>query len=318
MGSEEVSKAGDPVDNDAAGAASGGGGGGAGAGDGGGAPVAEEKKGGGGGGGGDVVKPSAEGSADKGGEESAAVEAVAPASNGAGANGTHAPEKKTAAAPKPPVRGAAGGEATVQFRSRDEKNRCRLFIGNLASERTSKEEVRSLFEQYGRILDISFHPNYGFVQFDNANSVLAAINNSQGLDIGGKAVDLQCSGATSGGSSDRRPSGPPAPPRDPYSAAASMAAGLTGDRPSLRFHRRLIMAAAAPVVAVANGTPIEEMIRTLDVEIGVLAEAGTVEVLTVTAVVAVGMGSVEAEELAPVEAGQGLVRALSLGQGMAT
>lgn len=51
----------------------------------------------------------------------------------------------------------------------------RLFMGNLATERTSPMEVASMFVKYGNILEVSLKGSYGFVQFDNPTSCLMAI-----------------------------------------------------------------------------------------------------------------------------------------------
>ena len=51
----------------------------------------------------------------------------------------------------------------------------RIFVGNLACERTSEAELRQIFGQYGHVLEISMHSSFGFVQFDNPGSAQAAI-----------------------------------------------------------------------------------------------------------------------------------------------
>ena len=71
----------------------------------------------------------------------------------------------------------ATAESNKRFQSRtqEERNRCRLFIGNLATDKTSKEEVDSIFRRYGNILDVSFYRSFGFVQYDSERAVMDAI-----------------------------------------------------------------------------------------------------------------------------------------------
>lgn len=89
----------------------------------------------------------------------------------------------------------------------------RLFVGNLASEKTSKwvsrrlpplkvgfcfgpytfscfstiyrEELARIFAQYGDILEVSTKESYGFIQYDNAESVLDAIRQENGRVVAG-------------------------------------------------------------------------------------------------------------------------------------
>ncbi|KAJ3088102.1 hypothetical protein HK102_009590 [Quaeritorhiza haematococci] len=61
----------------------------------------------------------------------------------------------------------------------------RLFLGNLASERTDKGEVASIFAQYGNIVEILFKGSYGFIQYDNPTSCREAIRCEQGRVLGG-------------------------------------------------------------------------------------------------------------------------------------
>jgi len=51
----------------------------------------------------------------------------------------------------------------------------RIFIGNLATERLSRPQLLQLFGKYGRFLEVSMHTSFGFVQYDNPDSALAAI-----------------------------------------------------------------------------------------------------------------------------------------------
>lgn len=66
----------------------------------------------------------------------------------------------------------------------------RIFLGNLPSERTSKEELYEVFGKYGKIEDIVLRRSFGFIQFDSADAAKAAITNENGRVIGGMRVDI--------------------------------------------------------------------------------------------------------------------------------
>lgn len=71
----------------------------------------------------------------------------------------------------------------------------RLFIGNLATEKTSKEELASIFVKYGNILEISLKSSYGFIQFDTSSALEMAIQNENGRLVGGLRLgksSLEC------------------------------------------------------------------------------------------------------------------------------
>ncbi|KAJ1565012.1 hypothetical protein HK096_005057, partial [Nowakowskiella sp. JEL0078] len=69
----------------------------------------------------------------------------------------------------------------------------RLFLGNLASERTDRHEIASIFAKYGNICEISLKASFGFVQFDNPRSCHEAINGEKGRNVGGLNLDLKVS-----------------------------------------------------------------------------------------------------------------------------
>eukprot|EP00512_Aurantiochytrium_limacinum_P002604 CAMPEP_0171494948 /NCGR_PEP_ID=MMETSP0958-20121227/5849_1 /TAXON_ID=87120 /ORGANISM="Aurantiochytrium limacinum, Strain ATCCMYA-1381" /LENGTH=697 /DNA_ID=CAMNT_0012028835 /DNA_START=1406 /DNA_END=3496 /DNA_ORIENTATION=+ len=85
-----------------------------------------------------------------------------------------------------------GNSASVAsaFRNSEERNACRLFIGNLNTDMVSRDEIANIFNKYGRILEISFHRKYGFVQFDKPEAVQASMV-EKGVMIGGKPIDPQ-------------------------------------------------------------------------------------------------------------------------------
>lgn len=53
---------------------------------------------------------------------------------------------------------------------------CRIYLGNLEVN-TSKSEIQNIFTKYGNIKGILISRNFGFVQYDNEQSVNNAIEN---------------------------------------------------------------------------------------------------------------------------------------------
>lgn len=63
---------------------------------------------------------------------------------------------------------------------------CRLFLGNLASEKTSAQELREIFGKYGRVVEEPvLRRSFGFIQYDNPEAAAAAIAAENGRLIGG-------------------------------------------------------------------------------------------------------------------------------------
>jgi len=72
--------------------------------------------------------------------------------------------------------------------------RCRIFIGNLATDKCSKEEVIDIFSKYGEVISASLHNNFGFVQYkeeDGADQAVLALHQTQ---LFGKKVDVNLAG----------------------------------------------------------------------------------------------------------------------------
>ncbi|KAI8817750.1 uncharacterized protein EV422DRAFT_214887 [Fimicolochytrium jonesii] len=69
----------------------------------------------------------------------------------------------------------------------------RLFMGNLASERTDRTELARIFAPYGNIAEISLKGSFGFVQFDNPESCQNAMVNETGRRVAGMSMDLKIS-----------------------------------------------------------------------------------------------------------------------------
>jgi RNA recognition motif-containing protein len=56
----------------------------------------------------------------------------------------------------------------------------RVFIGNLAAEKVGRQDIESMFAVHGKVLGVSLHKSYGFVQFDSEESAKNSVNAMQG------------------------------------------------------------------------------------------------------------------------------------------
>lgn len=56
----------------------------------------------------------------------------------------------------------------------------RVFIGNLASEKVGRQDIETLFATFGKVLGVSLHKSYGFVQFDSEESAKNSVNAMKG------------------------------------------------------------------------------------------------------------------------------------------
>ena len=83
-----------------------------------------------------------------------------------------------------------------EFRSRpndtnrnDSKSiRCRVFVGNLATEELSRQGFEDIFIKHGRVIGCSVHNGYGFVQYEKESSADMAVAKEHGTTIKGKRV----------------------------------------------------------------------------------------------------------------------------------
>nr|XP_037272906.1 uncharacterized protein LOC119164803 [Rhipicephalus microplus] len=66
----------------------------------------------------------------------------------------------------------------------------RIFVGNLNTHVVSKEGVRRLFKRYGRIIGLSKHKGYAFVQYTDAYDACNAVLGEDGRTIAGKILDV--------------------------------------------------------------------------------------------------------------------------------
>jgi RNA recognition motif-containing protein len=68
---------------------------------------------------------------------------------------------------------------------------CRIFVGNLASERTSRDELTEVFSKYGEIVDMVVRKSFGFIQFDTPEAAKSAIDGENGRLLGGLHLGMK-------------------------------------------------------------------------------------------------------------------------------
>jgi RNA recognition motif-containing protein len=64
----------------------------------------------------------------------------------------------------------------------------RVFIGNLASEKVTRQDVVKMFEPFGKVLGVSLHKSYGFVQFESEKDAKAAVKGTDGTNVEGLRI----------------------------------------------------------------------------------------------------------------------------------
>ncbi|KAI0968458.1 hypothetical protein F4678DRAFT_200406 [Xylaria arbuscula] len=72
----------------------------------------------------------------------------------------------------------------------------RIFIGNLASERIHQRDVFGIFSDYGHLAQVSIKQGFGFAQYRTAAEGQDAIDHLQGIELGGKRLNLEISRTT--------------------------------------------------------------------------------------------------------------------------
>ncbi|XP_034080722.1 RNA-binding protein 4.1-like isoform X2 [Gymnodraco acuticeps] len=68
----------------------------------------------------------------------------------------------------------------------------KMFIGNLACN-TTPEELRELFEKYGKVTESDVVKNYGFVHMSNISEAEEAIRNLHQLQLNGWRMNVEMS-----------------------------------------------------------------------------------------------------------------------------
>lgn len=66
----------------------------------------------------------------------------------------------------------------------------RVFIGNLPSEKISRQEVEELFLKFGNVLGVSLHKSYGFVQYDKEDDAKKAVESMNGYLLQGMCLGM--------------------------------------------------------------------------------------------------------------------------------
>lgn len=64
----------------------------------------------------------------------------------------------------------------------------RVFIGNLAADKLSRQDIMKMFEPHGKVLGISIHRSYGFVQFDTEDEAKEAVKATDGKVLEGLKI----------------------------------------------------------------------------------------------------------------------------------
>ena len=67
----------------------------------------------------------------------------------------------------------------------------RVFIGNLATDKTSRMELEEMFSKYGTVLGITMFRGYGFVQFERQMDALLAVERENGGLYKGQRMDIK-------------------------------------------------------------------------------------------------------------------------------
>lgn len=121
--------------------------------------------------------------------------------------------------------------------SNDAKSlRCRIFVGNLATDQTTKREVEEIFSKYGVIVSSSLHNNYGFIQFESEKGADEAVLGMHGTNLFGKRIDVNLAGVRRKPQSKDKHEGTPR--KEEVVPDHMMKAGAAGKRPPPRNRSR--------------------------------------------------------------------------------
>ncbi|RMB90529.1 hypothetical protein DUI87_33130 [Hirundo rustica rustica] len=71
-------------------------------------------------------------------------------------------------------------------------NTCKIFVGNVSAACTSGE-LRSLFQQYGPVVECDVVKDYAFVHMENEADAKVAIENLNGKEVKGRRVNVELS-----------------------------------------------------------------------------------------------------------------------------
>lgn len=68
----------------------------------------------------------------------------------------------------------------------------KIFVGNLSSSAT-KEDLRSLFSQYGKVSECDVLRNFGFVHMDSQKEAEEAVRKLHHYDLNGQPINVEMS-----------------------------------------------------------------------------------------------------------------------------
>ena len=88
----------------------------------------------------------------------------------------------------PPMRDSRPVRDNITNRNDPHSIRCRIFLGNLSTEKMSRDEVGDIFSQYGKVTAISLHAHFGFVQYEDERSADNAVAKENGKMYYGKKL----------------------------------------------------------------------------------------------------------------------------------
>ncbi len=69
----------------------------------------------------------------------------------------------------------------------------RVFMGNFPADAMARQEVEELFKEHGKILGISLHKTYGFVQYERVEDAKTAVAVWNGKKLKGRILgEVSC------------------------------------------------------------------------------------------------------------------------------
>ena len=86
------------------------------------------------------------------------------------------------------------GKGSIHLPSNDtnstdpESVRCRVFVGNLNTDKIGQEELLIHFSEFGEVTGCSLHANFGFVQYAKKEDADTAVTKTHGTFLFGKRV----------------------------------------------------------------------------------------------------------------------------------
>lgn len=72
----------------------------------------------------------------------------------------------------------------------EQYQKCRIFVGHLPVDFLSKDDIFYIFEKYGKLLAISLHKGYAFIQFKNPEMAELAATSENGRRVKGACLEV--------------------------------------------------------------------------------------------------------------------------------